>query len=256
LTQVDEIVKCLAGEPFDVLVNAAGLTSVDQCEERREEARLSNAVAPGILAEICRGRGKRMVHVSSDYVFDGQVHEPRQESDAVGPCNYYGQTKLEGEMAVLAADPGALVTRVSWLFGRDKPSFPDMIIEQSLKSSEVSAVNDKWSSPTYADDLAGWLLRLIERHPDVSGVLHLSNTGSPTWQEYGEEALRMAATLGVPVRTREVRGHSMEGFTAFIAKRPPYTTLDTSLYRRLTGDQPRSWESALEEYLRLKHTGI
>ena len=238
---------------FDVLINAAGLTTVDGCETRREEARLTNAEAPGILAEYCSRHQRRLIHISSDYVFSGSEPGLRRESDPTGPCNYYGQTKLEGERAVLNACPSAIIARVSWLFGPDKDSFPDMILRTAQTSTEVCAVNDKWSSPSYADDLASWLQSLILDHPDFSGLLHLCNQGAPSWQEYGQGTLDIAARLELPLLTRKVTGHSMHGFAAFHAARPPHTALDTSRFQALTGITPRPWQAALEAYLRARY---
>ncbi len=252
LTSLESIPGILDRARFDVLINAAGLTSVDGCEVRREEARLTNSAAPGVIAEYCRAHGRRLIHISSDYVFAGDDPRPRQETDPTEPCNEYGRSKLAGEKAVLKADPDALVARVSWLFGREKPSFPDNILSTALEKDEVSAVNDKWSSPSNADDLADWLRALILHHPDAAGVLHLCNQGATTWQEYGQAALDIADQLGLPLKTREVRGHSMRGFLPFVAVRPPYTALDTGRFQALTGIQPRPWRAALEDYLRQK----
>ncbi len=250
LTDLSAIPARLESSAFDVFINAAGLTSVDGCEIRREEARLTNATAPGIIAEFCAAHDRRLIHLSSDYVFAGNHRALCRETDATAPCNHYGQTKLDGEHAVLAADPRALVARVSWLFGPDKPSFPDTILQTALEKDEVRAVNDKWSSPSYADDLADWLRVLLLKHPDASGILHLCNEGSTTWQEYGQTVLDIAASMGLPLKTREVIGHSMEGFPPFIAKRPPHTALDTGKFQVLTGIHPRPWQEALEAYLR------
>lgn len=250
LTLSSQIPERLADTSFDVLINAAGLTSVDGCEIHQEEARLSNAVAPGLLAAFCAARGRRFIHISSDYVFDGLDPRPRRESDPAVPCNHYGLTKLMGEHAALAANPASLIVRVSWLFGPDKPSFPDMILRTALDQSSVSAVNDKWSSPSFSDDLASWLLTLIKLHPHASGLLHLCNQGAPSWQEYGQAALDIAARLGLPLKCRQVSGHSMHGFTPFIARRPPHTALDTGTFQRLTGIQPRPWQHALEDYIK------
>jgi dTDP-4-dehydrorhamnose reductase len=253
LTQPSSIASSLDQAAFDVLINAAGLTSVDGCETRREEARLTNAEAPGALASYCARHQRRLLHISSDYVFSGSQPGLRRESDPTGPCNHYGQTKLDGEHAVLQTCPSAIVARVSWLFGPDKDSFPDMILRTAQASTEVSAVNDKWSSPSYADDLASWLQTLILDHPGFSGLLHLCNRGAPSWQEYGQGTLEIAARLGLPLRTQTVTGHSMHGFAAFQAARPPHTALDTTRFQSLTGITPRSWQAALEAYLRARY---
>ncbi len=250
LAAPERISTVLQRAEFDVCVNAAGLTTVDGCETRREEARLTNGVAPGLIAEHCRAHGRRLIHISSDYVFAGDENRPRRETDPAVPCNEYGRSKLVGEQAVLAADPAALVVRVSWLFGREKPSFPDSILKTALEKEEVSAVDDKWSSPSYADDLAEWLRVLIVDHPEASGVLHLCNEGATTWQAYGQAVLDIATELGLPLKARRVAGHSMHGFAPFVAERPPYTALDTGKFQALTGLHPRSWQEALAAYLR------
>lgn len=250
LTRLDQIPVRLDSTPFDLLINAAGLTNVDACEVQRQEATLSNAIAPGLIAEYCARHDRRFIHISSDYVFPGTSTTLLRETDPTGPCNHYGQTKLDGELAALAANPSALIVRVSWLFGPDKPSFPDTILSNARERDQVAAVNDKWSSPSYSDDLAHWLLTLIRHHPHQTGLLHLCNEGAPTWQEYGQATLDIAARLGFPLKTHTVTGHTMKGFEPFKAIRPPHTALDTSKFEALTGIKPRPWQDALEAYLR------
>ena len=194
-----------------------------------------------------------MVHVSTDYVFDGNTHRPLSESDEPCPSNEYGRTKLEGERLVLAAAPDALVARVSWLFGLDKDSFPDRIIKTALTSDHVDAVSDKWSSPTYAEDLAAWLEPMVTREVECSGVLHLCNSGWASWQEYGQEALAIALRSGLPLIAREVAPFSMEGFAEFKAVRPPFTVLATDRFESITGRKPRPWQDALADYVRAKY---
>lgn len=252
LSKPEALAGALAQEPFDVLINTAGITDVDYCESHAASAFVANATAPGLLAALCQTRGARFVQLSSDYVFAGEVHTPRTEEDVTKPSNVYGQSKLQAEKAVLAAQPAALVLRVSWLFGLEKPSFPDRIIREAQERLDVSAVNDKWACPTFADDLCGWLLALLQA-PAAGGVYHVVNTGFCTWQEYGERTLALAREIGIPIKTTKVRGHSMQGFAPFLAQRPPFTALDTSRFTQATGVQPRSWEAALEDYLRQKY---
>ena len=251
--QPDRIGPSLAGHEFNVLINTAGLTDVDYCEAHPELSQVVNADTPEALARHCQERGARMVQLSTDYVFDGKEPGLLNEQSPTSPLNVYGRTKLEGERRVLAALPEALVLRVSWLFGLEKPSFPDRMIRQALERLDVSAIDDKWSSPTYADDLCDWTLALLEQRT-TRGIFHLCNSGSATWQQYGDESLAIAARLGLPVKTTSVRGHTMDGFAPFLAERPRYTALDTSHFTQTTGLTPRPWERALEEYLRLRHS--
>lgn len=252
LAEPEALADALAKEDFDVLINAAGITDVDYCEAHAATAFVANATAPGVLAGLCQARGARFIQLSSDYVFAGDVHAARREDDLTRPGNVYGQSKLQAERSVLAAQPRALVLRVSWLFGWEKPSFPDRIIREAQERLDVSAVNDKWACPTFADDLCDWVLALLQA-PEAHGVYHTVNQGHCTWHEYGERTLALAAQLGIPVKTTKVRGHSMQGFAPFLAQRPPFTALDTTRFTQATGLQPRPWEAALEDYLRQKY---
>lgn len=251
LTRPGQVAAELSRHDFDVLVNAAGDTDVDRCEGDPATALLANAEGPAAAAAHCAARGLPFVQISTDYVFDGAEHRLRTESDSAQPINHYGRSKLAGEQAVTEAHPQALVLRVSWLFGLEKPSFPDRIIREAMASGSVSAVNDKWACPTYADDVTEWLLALVQGNHH--GIVHLCNEGACTWLEYGQAALDIAAGLDMPLKARSVAGHSMHGFELFKAVRPPFTALDTALFTQLTGIRPRPWRQALEEYLRQRY---
>ena len=248
----DRIEPALAGLDFDCVIYTAGITSVDYCEDHAHEAALTNTDAPHKLAEICEARGAKLIHISTDYVFQGDDPGERKESDATDPINVYGRTKLDGERAVLATSAEFLVIRVSWLFGPDRPSFPDMIIERALQNDHVESVGDKWSCPTYSEDLAEWIEPMIA-DARYSGVLHLSNSGSCSWQEYGQMTLDLAAKLGLPLMARRVDAISRIHLPAFKAMRPAHTEFDTTRFQQLSGITPRPWQEALEEYVRVKY---
>lgn len=252
LTQQEMITPFLEKARPAVVLYAAGNTNVDLCEEQPEDSRLTNAEAPALLARFCREHGARLIHISTDYVFDGRQPGPRKETDPAAPLNVYGRHKLEGEQAVLETSPEFLVIRVSWLFGKERPSFPDMILKRALESETVSAIADKISCPTYSEDLAGWILPMLE-DTRYAGLLHLCNSGACTWQEYGETTLAIAARLGLPVKTTHVAPLSRIGFPGFKAERPEHTAFDLGRYIRLSGTPPRPWQEALEEYLTAKY---
>ncbi len=251
LAKPELVAETLANHSFDVLINAAGDTDVDHCELDPGASLLVNTQGPAAAAAYCAAKGLRFVQISTDYVFEGYPHADRVETDVTKPVNHYGRSKLAGEQSVLAAHPQALVLRVSWLFGLEKPSFPDRIIRDALAREDVSAVNDKWACPTYADDVTEWALALI--NAGHQGVVHLCNQGACTWFEYGQATLDIATSLGLPLKARTMRGHSMHGFSLFKAARPPYTALNTGLFTQRTGLTPRPWQEALEEYLRASY---
>src|SRR2546421_2959858 len=187
----------LGGLEFEALINTAAQTNVDRCETHQEEAFAINGEAPGVLAEICARKKARFIHVSTDYVFDGEKREPYTEEDEARPISVYGASKRAGEERALEANERALIVRVSWVFGPDRPSFIDWALNQAREREEVSAIADKWATPTYTLDLAQMLKPLLMgddgpamagagRLHDVSGILHLANAGECTWQEHAQ----------------------------------------------------------------------
>jgi len=251
--QPDTIAASLAAQKFDVLLNAAGMTSPDVCEVNPERAFMANVVAPQILAECCQARGARMIHFSTDYVFSGESRDLWFETDETVPVNVYGRTKLAGELAVLKAAPSALVARVSWLFGPDKPSHPDTLIQRALQTDDLSAVEDKISVPTSNADISGWIEQLINEHPATSGVLHLCNSGVASWHSWAEAALEIAARLEVPVKTTKVRPIELASLTQLKAPRPLMTVMSNARLQSVLGGEIRNWYDALEEYLVQKY---
>lgn len=243
------------GFEFDVLINCAGMTNVDACEKDPASALKTNRDSAREMAIACARRNARMIQISTDYVFAGDDPRPRTEDDPVGPLGWYGRSKLEGEQAVAEALADHLIVRVSWLFGKEgTETFPDRILKNALASDHVEAVNDKWSCPTFADDLAGWLKRMLPKS-SATGLLHLCNAGSCTWQEYGQQVLETATRLGLPLKTKVVHGIPMKDLRQFVARRPPHTVLDTGRFTRLTGLRPRQWQEALDEYLQMRAAG-
>ncbi|MBK8093404.1 MAG: SDR family oxidoreductase [Verrucomicrobiaceae bacterium] len=249
LSQPTQIAARLQTLDFDVLLNPAGLTSPDICELQPELAHRINAEAPGHLAAACQQRGARFIHFSTDYVFSGEGRERWPEDAETLPINEYGRSKLAGERAAAENTDRVLLARVSWLFGPDKPSHPDQIIARALQLSELSAITDKTSAPTFTRDICTWIAGLIHDHPQLSGPLHLCNGGSTSWHGWAEAALEIAQRLGLPVLTTELGSSALTEATFFKAPRPRHTTLDNTRLAQLLGAPPRDWRAALEAYL-------
>jgi dTDP-4-dehydrorhamnose reductase len=234
---------------FDVLVNCAAQTNVDRCETEQDEAFRLNARAAQVLGEIASKKGARVIHISTDYVFDGEKRTPYSEDDPVTPISVYGESKRAGETLLLGVSDQHLAVRVSWVFGPDRPSFIDGILKRALNEERVDAIGDKVAVPTYTLD-AAQLLRPFLDDVNVGGVLHLCNTGECTWQEYGQYAIDCALAAGVPLKARKVEPLKMADLKAFIAKRPVYTAMGTTKLEHLTGLKPRSWQDAVAAYVR------
>ena len=248
LVKFDQIEKRLRPLEFDLLINCAALTNVDYCETHRDEAFRINAEAPRLLARMAREKSARIIHFSTDYVFDGTQTKPYAEGDEPNPTGIYGESKLAGERSVLEESSSSLVVRVSWVFGPDRPSFVDQVIKNAQENAEVAAVTDKFSTPTYTLDLARWLETASQTR--LSGLLHLTNSGACSWQEYGQHALDCCAAAGVKLKVTHVNALSLAEMKNFVARRPPFTVLSTEQFTRLTGGKPRSWREAVADYVK------
>ena len=247
LGQLDRIRSALAGAKFELLINCAALTNVDYCESHREEAFVVNAKAPRLLAQVANEKSAKLIHFSTDYVFDGKKNAPYTEEEMAFPLSVYGDSKLDGERRVLELSSQHLVVRLSWVFGRDKPSFIDQIIQRARENDVVTAVADKFSAPTYTIDVASWLRLAIDKK--ANGVLHLANNGGCSWQEWAQYAVDVCRSLGLPLKAERVGGVSLADMKNFVAQRPVYTVLSSAKFTALTGVQPRHWREAVADYI-------
>jgi dTDP-4-dehydrorhamnose reductase len=271
LSRLDEMREKLRATNFDVLINAAAFTNVDLCETQQDRAFLINAEAPRVLAEVCRDKGAKLIHFSTDYVFDGEKRKPYTEEDEARPISVYGESKRAGEKLVLQTHHQHLVVRVSWVFGPDRPSFIDSMIKRARENEEVDAIADKFSTPTYTRDIAQMLPHFFNVGPvagvgdpgstaaviarghnvsDYSGILHFANAGECSWQEYAQWALDCCQGFGVSIKAKAVGASKLKDMKNWVARRPVYTVLSTAKYTGLSGTAPRSWRDAVAEYIR------
>jgi dTDP-4-dehydrorhamnose reductase len=232
--------RLVAGAP-DVVFNAAAYTDVDGCESRREYALEVNGEAVGRLAALCEERGVLLVHVSSDYVFDGTATEPYGEEAATHPLSVYGESKLLGERLAMVHEP-VLVVRASWLFGPGGRNFVATIVRLLGERDELRIVDDQIGCPTYTPFLAAALFEAAGR--GARGLLHYCNREAVSW--FG-----LARAIAAAVR-REVRlvPVTSDEFPR-PARRPAYSVLEVGRFERLVGEPVPSWRSGLEEYLPL-----
>ena len=186
----------------DLLLNAAAYTDVDGAESEPEAAFAVNARGPGILAVATERRGIPILHISTDFVFDGEAGRPYDERDETGPCSVYGQSKLEGEEAVRHANPQHFVVRTSWLYAPEGRNFPLTMLELA-KRPEVRVVNDQFGSPTFAPHLRDGLVELVERAS--WGTYHLAGRGVASWYDLANALYRRLGveTVVLPVPTSE-----------------------------------------------------
>lgn len=236
----------------DVLILAAAMTAVDRCETHEAEAFSINAEGPREVARICAEKGVKMVHISTDFVFDGTKEGPYAEDDEALPINVYGASKQLGEKHVLEASDRNLVVRVSWLFGAGGAAFPEWIIQQAMTREAVALPEEKTGSPTFCGDLVEYLEPLlVPGGGAASGIVHLCNSGSCTWREWGQFCVDAAIGAGLDIKTKRIGANRLEDVAAFVARRPVNSVLATDKFTRLTGIVPRSWQEAMTEHFSL-----
>jgi len=223
-----------------LVINCAAYTNVDGCETERELAFAVNGNGPGNLAELCHRQKAKLVHISTDFVFDGKSSIPYLPDDKTCPLSVYGQSKLAGEIAVTQNDPEHLIVRISWLFGKHGKNFVSTIAQIAGEKEYLEVVDDQIGSPTYTVDLAEAILHLVR--VDGQGIYHFCNAGQCSWHGFAAEIVKQ---LGLQTPVRPIGSEQLSRPAA----RPGYSLLDISCYLEATGQTVRSWQGALADYL-------
>lgn len=237
LTETSEAIEAVLNQlQPDVIINTAAFSQVDDAEAHYETALKVNRDGPKALAKWTHQHQKYMIHISTDYVFDGQKGAPYEPEDLAHPINRYGQSKYEGETAVLnTLEENGLVVRTSWLFGTQAKNFVPFLIQAALSQSPVRVVTDQWGVPTWTGNLCKMLIEALETRP--SGILHGCSTGRTTRYEQAQficQCLDRPTDFITPVTTDSFQ---------FVAKRPVDTTMKSSFASALT------WQEATEKFL-------
>ena len=236
----------------DVIVNAAAYTAVDRAQAEPALAHTINALAPGILADEAQRLGAWLVHYSSDYVFDGEGVQPWQETDATGPLNVYGQSKLAGDLAV-ARNPRHLTLRTSWVYGARGGNFARTMLRLASERDRLSVIDDQWGAPTSAEllaDVTAHALRAALQAPGLAGLYHCAAGGETNWHGYARFVLETAQGLGWALKAGPAQVTAIP--TAQYptpAQRPLNSRLDTSRLRQAFGLQLPPWQQGVARML-------
>lgn len=243
ITSKQAVSEALSYHRPDAVINCAAFTKVDDCEAKPDLAFAVNAEGPGNLALACRDNGIKLVHIGTDYVFDGTSTAPYKEDDETNPLSIYGKSKLAGEENIRALLDNYLIVRTQWLYGEDGPNFVETILRIADERDELRIVNDQRGAPTYTKDLSLAIKTLIENN--CNGTYHAANSGSCTWYEFALEILRIKGLdkKVLPITTEEI---------ARPARRPAYSVFSCDKLKTDTGFAFRHWKDALAEYMKMR----
>lgn len=243
ITHAAAVEAKLASAAPDALLNAAAYTAVDACETDESAALAVNGLAPGLLARACAARGIPLLHVSTDYVFDGNPPggRPWREDDATGPLSAYGRTKLAGERSVRAVSAAHWIVRTQWLYGLGGKNFVETILALGAERDALTVVDDQFGSPTSTHTLAPLLWELLTRRP-AYGTYHAVNSGSCSWHGF---ARAITDAAGLPVRVDPMTSAQLKR----PAPRPARSVLDTSRLCAALGHSISTWQEGLSDYL-------
>lgn len=234
------IEQFVAAHEIDGIVNCAGYTAVDKAEENEELCAMLNQHAPAYLAAAVEKRGGWMVHISTDYVFDGTHHTPYVETDEPCPNSVYGRTKLAGEQEVMQHCKRSVIIRTAWLYSTFGNNFVKTMIRLGKERPELGVIFDQIGTPTYAGDLAKSIMAVVEKGI-MPGIYHFSNEGVISWYDFTKAIHRLAGITTCHVRPL----HTAEYPTP--ANRPHYSVLDKTKIKTVYGIEIPYWEESLKD---------
>lgn len=247
LDDPDAIIASIAFHQPQYVINCGAYTAVDKAESEKELAYKINAEGPGVLAASCAAAGIPLIHISTDYVFNGKAESPVREDDPTDPVNLYGASKLEGEKNVLREHPSVIIIRTAWVYSSFGKNFVKTMLRLMAEKEEIGVVNDQFGTPTYAADLANAILKIIEsldtKKAGRPGIYHFSNEGQISWYEFA------AAIAEITNSKCRVKPITTQQFPT-PAKRPAYSVLDKSKIKQEFGIIPPDWRTSLEKCIR------
>jgi dTDP-4-dehydrorhamnose reductase len=247
------IAKLAEKQPVKWIINSAAYTAVDKAEDDVELCRALNTQGAANIAAIAKSAGVRLIHISTDYVFDGKGEHAYREDDATAPTGVYGLTKRDGEIAVLENAPRSYIIRTAWLYGKHGNNFVHTMLKLMNERDEVKVVNDQRGSPTWTFDLASVILTLIKTVDSGKeipfGFFHFTNEGNITWFDFAKEIYRQGREQGKITKDCAVSPCTSAEYPAKV-KRPAYSVLDKSKIKTALGINIPSWDDSLKEFIK------
>jgi dTDP-4-dehydrorhamnose reductase len=251
LTQPTSICQVIADAKPDLIVNAAAYTAVDKAETELELAHGINAIAPTIMAQEAQKLGATLLHVSTDYVFDGQKNTPYLEDDRTNPLSVYGKSKLAGEEGIKQACQSYIILRTAWVYGTyGKSNFVKTMLRLGKEREEIRVVVDQVGSPTWAKDIADAIAQLGQKNePSATGIYHFTNSGVASWYDFAIAIFEEAKQLGFPLKVEQVMPITTSDYPT-PAKRPAYSVLSGKKISAVLGTHSPYWRDSLRQMLK------
>ena len=241
ITSADDCARAIEDTAPQIIINAAAYTNVDGCEASKEECFAVNAEALKNIADACRLKNIRIIHFSTDYVFNGAGSAPYKEDDNCNPINTYGASKLAGERYLQTLAQNYIIIRTAWLYGVNGKNFVRTILEKAKTTPRLTVVDDQLGSPTHTKDLAAAVDLLIEKN--AQGIFHVTNRGSCSWYQFAVKILQEAEIDNVEVSPIKSDQLSRP------AKRPAYSVMSMQKFIQITGKAMQPWQLGLQDYL-------
>jgi len=239
-------------DKIDWIVNCAAYTAVDKAEDDQALCERLNVTGPAIVAKAANAAGARMIHISTDYVFNGNGTRPYREDDPTDPTGVYGLTKRNGESAALAVTDRIYIIRTAWLYGQYGKNFVKTMLTLMNDKERIAVVNDQRGAPTWAFDLAEAITAFILAKSDVPyGIYHFSNLGDISWFDFAQEIYRMGRAKGLITKECAVLPCTSAEYPSRV-RRPPYSVLDKTKIQKELHIKIPSWEESLSKYLDIK----
>jgi dTDP-4-dehydrorhamnose reductase len=244
LTRPETVEPVLAAVRPDLVVSAAAYTAVDQAEDEPDLAHEVNGSGAGAVARAAAGLGAPVIHLSTDYVFDGEASRPYREDDPTGPVSAYGASKLAGEQAVAAANPRHVIMRTAWVYSPLGKNFVKTMLRLAADRDEIAVVSDQWGNPTSALDIANAILHaapmlLKEENPAVHGLFHVAGTGDANWSGFARRVLETSRSCGGPFA--DVREILTSDYPTK-ARRPANSRLASAKFASVFGWTAPAWQ--------------
>lgn len=254
LAQPEAIATIVADLKPDIVINAGAYTAVDRAETETDLAFAVNGKAPGVLAKAAQQVGATLVHISTDYVFDGTQSHPYQDTDPTNPIGAYGKSKLMGEEAVKANCDRYLLIRTAWVYGsHGKSNFVKTMLRLGAEREELRVVFDQVGSPTWTGDLAQAIAQLVphlspEFSPELTGTYHYTNSGVCSWYDFAIAIFEEAKAIGFPLKVERVVPITTAEYPT-PARRPAYSVLSCAKISKVLGTHPPHWRQGLRQML-------